>query len=198
MSGEAGEARSPRGTESGAGGGAGHDAGGDAGGVATGVNEALVAALSGIAVRPGGAIHGVGVDVAVISRVRRLYERYGDRFLRRTYTEGERRYALEYRDPAPSLAARWAAKEAALKALGAGMAPGMTWRDFEVVRHGGPPRIVFGGIAGDIARRAAVGPAHLALTHDGDLAVAFVVLERGPLTPGASERPTERQADREL
>lgn len=143
------------------------------------VPAALLAALSGIAVRPGGAVHGVGVDVAVISRVRRLFERYGDRFLRRTYTEGERAYALAHRDPAPSLAARWAAKEAGLKALGAGMPKGMTWRDFEVVRHDGPPRLVFNGVAAAIARQEAVGPAHLALTHDGDLAVAFVVLERG-------------------
>lgn len=143
------------------------------------ISGVLLEALRGVAVRPGGAIHGVGVDVAVISRVRRLHERYGERFLRRTYTEGERRYALEHRDPAPSLAARWAAKEAGLKALGAGMAPGMTWRDFEVVRHDGPPRLVLGGVAAELARQARVGPTHLALTHDGDLAIAFVVMERG-------------------
>ena len=142
------------------------------------VPGALFDALKGIELRPGGAIHGVGVDVAVISRVRGLYERYGERFLRRTYTQEERRYALEHRDPGPSLAARWAAKEAGLKALGAGMAHGMTWRDFEVVGHGGPPHLVFNGVAAQIAQREAVGPAHLALTHDGDLAVAFVVLER--------------------
>lgn len=124
-------------------------------------------------------VHGIGIDVCEIGRVRRLVEKYGERFLRRVFTAGERAYAFRHRDPAPSLAARFAAKEAGLKALGAGMPPGMTWRDFEVVRHGGPPRLVFNGLAAEIARSEGVGAAHLALSHDGGMATAFVVLERG-------------------
>jgi holo-[acyl-carrier protein] synthase len=128
-------------------------------------------------------VHGIGIDVCEIARVRRIVDRYGDRFLRRVFTDGERAYAQAHRDPIPSLAARFAAKEAALKALGAGMPPGMTWRDFEVVRHGGPPRLKFNGLAGEIAVAEKVGAAHLALSHDGGMATAFVVLERQDVTP---------------
>jgi len=72
-------------------------------------------------------IHGIGIDIVEIARMRRLVERYGERFLRRVFTEGERAYAMQRRDPIPSLAARFAAKEAGLKALGAGV--------FPMVRH---------------------------------------------------------------
>lgn len=134
-------------------------------------------------------MHGIGIDVVEIARVGRLIERYGEKFLRRIYTQGERDYALAHRDPVPSLAARFAAKEAALKALGAGMPDGMIWRDFEVVRHQGPPRLVFNGVAAEIAKAWAVGAAHLALSHDGGMATAFVVLERETAGVSAS-RPT--------
>ena len=85
-----------------------------------------------------------GVDIIEISRVRRVYERYGDRFLRRIYTEREAAYC---RGRAPQLASRFAAKEATMKALGTGVR-GVRWRDIEVVRgRGQAPRIVLHGTA---------------------------------------------------
>lgn len=122
---------------------------------------------------------GIGIDIVEIARVRRLALRYGTRFLARVFTPAEQQYALAHRDSAPSFAVRFAAKEAALKALGVGMPPGMTWRDFEVIREDGPPRLVFNGLAAQIARREGIGVAHLALSHDGGIATAFVVIETG-------------------
>jgi holo-[acyl-carrier protein] synthase len=90
-------------------------------------------------------IVGIGLDATEIDRVRELVSRYGDRFLQRVFTPGEIAYCLRHRDPAPSLAARFAAKEAGMKALGTGRARGVAWRDVEVVRHGGPPQLVLHG-----------------------------------------------------
>jgi holo-[acyl-carrier protein] synthase len=126
--------------------------------------------------RPLVAIIGIGIDATEIDRVRDLARRYGDRFLGRVYTEAELAYCQRHRDPAPSLAARFAAKEAAMKALGTGYARGVHWRDLEVLRHGGPPQLALHGAAA--ARLQALGGnrALLTLTHARDLAIAHVVL----------------------
>lgn len=121
-------------------------------------------------------IIGIGLDVTEIDRVREAVRRFGDRFLRRVFTDGEIAYCQRHRDPAPSLAARFAAKEAGMKALGTGRARGVRWRDVEVVRHGGPPQLVFHGAA---ARRlTALGgrSSLLTLTHAREIAVAQVML----------------------
>ena len=101
-------------------------------------------------------IVGIGTDACEIDRIAAALEKYGDRFLRKIYTEGEIAYCRRKRDPAPSLAARFAAKEAASKALGTGMSRGVFWTDIEVVRgSGGPPSIVFhGGAAQRLAASA--------------------------------------------
>ena len=80
-----------------------------------------------------------------------MLDRYGDRFLRRVFTDGEIAYCTQRRNPVPHLAGRFAAKEAAMKALGTGHSRGVLWKDIEVVRGGGPPRLRFHGGA---ARRA--------------------------------------------
>ncbi len=82
---------------------------------------------------------------------RRRCKRYGDRFLQRIFTEGEIAYCTRRRDPVPHLAGRFAAKEAAMKALGTGHSRGVLWKDIEVVRVGGPPQLQLHGGA---ARRA--------------------------------------------
>jgi holo-[acyl-carrier protein] synthase len=122
-------------------------------------------------------IVGIGTDACEIDRIAASLEKYGDRFLRKVYTEGEVAYCRRKRDPSPSLAARFAAKEAAAKALGTGIARGVFWTDIEVVRgKGGPPSIVFHGGAAE--RFAAIGGTSslLTLTHARELAIAHVLL----------------------
>ncbi len=125
-------------------------------------------------------ITGSGIDLAEIARIRRAVERYGRRFLGRVYLAAEQAYCLKKRNAAESLAARFAAKEAAAKALGTGIAHGVGWLEIEVVREpSGRPTIRFHGRAAEIAARQGVLRAQLSLTHTAELAAASVVLEDG-------------------
>ena len=121
-------------------------------------------------------IVGIGLDATEIERIAEVLARHGDRFLRRVYTEGEIAYCRRHRDPAPSLAARFAAKEATMKALGTGAARGVGWRDIEVIRSSGPPQLRLHG--GAAARFEALGAKSslITLTHARDLALAQVML----------------------
>ena len=124
-------------------------------------------------------IIGSGLDATEISRIAAAIERFGDRFVHRVYTAGEMAYCLRRRDSASSFAARFAAKEAAMKALGTGHSHGVFWCGIEVVRHGGPPQLRFhGGAAARFAAMGATGSL-LTLTHSRDLAMAHVLLLRG-------------------
>ena len=121
-------------------------------------------------------ILGLGIDVTDIPRIASAFERYGERFLRRVFTEGEIAYCTRRRNPVPHLAGRFAAKEAAMKALGTGHSRGVLWKDIEVVRVGGPPQLQFHGGA---ARRAAsmqVRRSLVTITHAETLALAQVML----------------------
>lgn len=117
----------------------------------------------------------VGIDATDIPRVADALRRFGDRFLRRVFTEDEIAYCTRHRDAAPHLAARFAAKEAAMKALGTGVSQGVVWRDIEVLRRHGPPQLRFHGTAA--SRFAALGAtrALLSLTHAETLALAQVL-----------------------
>lgn len=119
---------------------------------------------------------GIGLDASDIPRIAQTLQRFGDRFLRRVFTEGEIAYCTRHRDPAPHLAARFAAKEAAMKALGTGHSGGVLWRDIEVVRRGGPPQLRFHGAAA--TRFGALGArrALLTMTHSETLAISQVLL----------------------
>jgi len=122
-------------------------------------------------------IVGVGLDLAEIPRVARLIARWGDRFRGKLFTAGERAYAEARAHPAHHYAARFAAKEAALKALG--VPAGLRWHDLEVVKEGGrPPRLALHGAARAAADALGVGAVHLTLTHAADLAAAVVILEK--------------------
>jgi holo-[acyl-carrier protein] synthase len=115
-----------------------------------------------------------GVDIIEIHRIRDVAAKYGQRFLRRIYTDGEIAYC---QGRAPQLASRFAAKEAVMKALGVGVR-GIRWRDIEVVRERGrAPQIQLHGTA--LARAKGMGIDHLAvsLSHSQDYALAFVVGE---------------------
>lgn len=117
-------------------------------------------------------IVGIGVDLVRIERIRRiLRERPG--FRHRCFTEAELADADERPDPAPSLAARWAAREAAVKALGG--VPGMRWKDIHVATQDGTPRLGLEGPARDRAEALHVREVHLSLTHERDTAAAFCV-----------------------
>jgi holo-[acyl-carrier protein] synthase len=121
-------------------------------------------------------ILGIGIDATDIPRVERAIARYGDRFLHRIFTDAEKAYCSSKHRPGPHYAGRFAAKEAAMKALGTGLTRGVTWRDIEVVRGGGPPRIVFHGAAlGHFQRRGATSSL-LTITHAETLALAQVML----------------------
>jgi len=122
-------------------------------------------------------ILGIGVDIAQIERMRALLERHGDRVLARILTDGERAYCAAKADAAPHVAARFAAKEATAKAFGTGISRGVAWKDIEVRRDGGAPRIELAGGAARVAADLGVTRIHLSLSHDGGAAVAMVVLE---------------------
>lgn len=120
-------------------------------------------------------VTGIGTDIVEIKRIRLAVEKYGEKFLSRVFTVGERDYCGERRDPCPCLAARFAAKEAVLKALGSGLA-GCSWHDVEVVvLPGGKPEINLSGGAAAVARSKGVGSVLISLSHDGGRAVAFAV-----------------------
>ena len=127
-------------------------------------------------------ILGIGTDLANIERIAGTLARFGDRFRNRVFTETELAKAARRRDEAGTLAKRWAAKEACSKALGTGLAMGISWRDMAVVnRRGGQPEMHLTGWAAD--RLAAMTPpghaahVHVSLTDDHPWAQAFVVIE---------------------
>jgi holo-[acyl-carrier protein] synthase len=132
-------------------------------------------------------IVGTGVDLTEIARIAESIARFGDRFLQRIYTPGEIAYCTgRRRGSTESFAARFAAKEAGAKALGTGIARGVSWREIEVERRpGSRPTVRFHGRAAERARRMGVVAAHLSLSHGRDLAIAHVVLENGALADPA-------------
>jgi holo-[acyl-carrier protein] synthase len=121
-------------------------------------------------------IVGIGLDATDIPRLAEVLGRYGDRFLRRVFTDGEIAYCTRRRNPAPHLAGRFAAKEAAMKALGTGHSRGVLWKDIEVVRAGGPPRLQLHGSAARRAESLSVRRSLLTITHSDTLAMAQVML----------------------
>jgi holo-[acyl-carrier protein] synthase len=124
-------------------------------------------------------ILGVGMDLVRVSRMEEALRRWGERLQKKVFTPGEVRYCLGKREPSPSFAARFAAKEAFVKALGIGIRRGVHWRDVEVQRGPlGRPVLGLTGRAAEICRKERIEGHFLSLTHDGDYSGAVVVLER--------------------
>jgi len=121
-------------------------------------------------------IIGIGLDATDLPRVSQMLQRYGDRFLRRVFTEGEIAYCTQRRDPVPHLAGRFAVKEAAMKALGTGHSRGVLWKDIEVIRRGGPPQLQFHGGAARRAEAMHVRRNLVTITHAETIAMAQVML----------------------
>jgi holo-[acyl-carrier protein] synthase len=123
-------------------------------------------------------ILGIGLDVVEVARLAEALERQGDRFVAKVFTDGERVACDARADRLLALAARFAAKEACLKALGTGWAEGLGFRDIEIVREGNqPPTLVLHGEAARRAVALGVVRSHVSLTHQPGLAAAVVILE---------------------
>jgi holo-[acyl-carrier protein] synthase len=123
-------------------------------------------------------IVGTGVDITEVDRIEAAVKRFGDRFLKRVFTPAEVRYCLGKPNAAERLAARFAAKEAGMKAIGTGLRHGITWQDVEVLRLPGQrPLLKFSGKAAEFAGRLGCKRTHLSLSHTADQAIAHVILE---------------------
>ena len=134
-------------------------------------------------------VKGVGVDLTQIPRLRRVVERWDDRFLRRVFTDEEIAYCRRHKEPARHFAARFAAKEAGMKALGTGLRLGVKWRELEVRRERGQaPTMVLTGRTKAIARAKGASRVLLSLSHDGDYAMAQALLV-GESPDAVAERP---------
>ena len=124
------------------------------------------------------AIVGTGIDITEVARVGAAIERFGERFLRRIFTADEIRYCQSKKNKVERFAARFAAKEAALKAIGTGWRRGVAWTEVEVRREpGGRPTIHFHGVAAEFAKKLGVKRAALSITHTEETAMAQVILE---------------------
>jgi holo-[acyl-carrier protein] synthase len=123
-------------------------------------------------------IVGLGLDIAEIDRIEAAIKRHGAPFLERIYTPNEVAYCEKHKNKFERYAARFAAKEAAMKALGTGWSNGVRWRDIEVVRAAsGKPSLHLKGKAHDVATKLGVKNIALTITHSGNLALAEVIFE---------------------
>lgn len=123
-------------------------------------------------------IVGIGNDIVKVSRIEKLVERYDQRFLRRVFTVTETTYASGKARPALHLAARFAAKEAFVKALGSGLRDGLNWRDIEVINNElGQPQLKLYNYALKVCHKKCNATTWLSLAHEQEYATAFVVLE---------------------
>lgn len=123
-------------------------------------------------------IVGLGVDITEVDRIEAAIERRGRAFLERLFTPSEIAYCEKHRNSAERFAGRFAAKEAAMKALGTGWARGVRWIDIEVVREpSGKPTLKLSGATRAIADRLGVRNIAVTITHDGNTALAQVIFE---------------------
>ena len=123
-------------------------------------------------------ILGVGIDIIEVERIRSSYERFGERFLKRILRPDEIAYCLTHAQPAPFLAARFAAKEAVSKAFGTGIGSQLGWQDIEVRRKdSGEPYVVLHGLGQELMTRRAGRVVLLSLSHTAAHAAAVAILE---------------------
>jgi len=123
-------------------------------------------------------IVGIGIDVAEVDRIRHAIERHGRRFTERVFSSREIAYAERKANRYERYAARFAAKEAGMKAIGSGWRGGVRWHDFEITNLvSGRPTLEFHGVAARIAQSLGVRNISLSLTHTAEQGVAIVILE---------------------
>jgi holo-[acyl-carrier protein] synthase len=134
-------------------------------------------------------ILGIGTDIIEVARIRASHEKFGERFVSRILRDSEIAYCLSHKDPAPFIAARFAAKEAVSKAFGTGIGAALGWLDIEVRRKAsGEPWVELHGKGVELLRERAATRLHLTLSHTAQHATATAVLEglggeREPKTP---------------
>ena len=123
-------------------------------------------------------IVGTGIDLAEVDRIRHAIERHGPRFIQRIYTSGEIAYVERKANRYERYAARFAAKEAGMKAIGTGWRGGVRWQDFEVANlPSGKPTLNFHGVAAQVAAKLGVRHVALSITHTAQQGMALVILE---------------------
>jgi holo-[acyl-carrier protein] synthase len=123
-------------------------------------------------------IVGTGIDLCEVARIRKSFERFGERFRNRVFTTSEIAYVERKANRFERYAARFAAKEAGMKAIGTGWKRGVTWHDFEVTNlSSGKPTLRFHGVAARVAESLDVKNVSLSMTHTAEMAMAQVILE---------------------
>jgi holo-[acyl-carrier protein] synthase len=123
-------------------------------------------------------IVGTGVDLCEVARIRASFERFSERFRNRIFTPLEIAYVERKANRFERYAARFAAKEAGMKAIGTGWKRGVTWHDFEVTNlPSGKPTLRFHGAAARVAEALKVRNVSLSMTHTAEMAMAQVILE---------------------
>ena len=123
-------------------------------------------------------IHGTGVDLIEISRIKNSIQKYSGKFEERVFTSKEIDYCRSKADPFKHFAARFAAKEAVLKSLGTGMAEGISWKDMEILnQESGQPVLSLSGKGRDIFDSLNLSTIHISMTHDKQYAVAQAIAE---------------------
>jgi len=124
---------------------------------------------------------GTGIDIAETQRIEQALERHGERFSRKIFTPSEIAYCERFKNKAERYAARFAAKEAAFKALGTGWANGIRWLDVEISHQpSGKPELLLSGRARELANQLGVTRAVVSISHANRYVVAQVILESGP------------------
>jgi holo-[acyl-carrier protein] synthase len=125
-------------------------------------------------------ILGIGIDIIEVARIRASHERFGERFASRILLPGELEYCLSHKDPAPFIAARFAAKEAISKAFGTGIGKHLGWHDMEVRRkESGEPYVVLHEKGAELFRARSAARLHISLSHTVQHAAAVATLEAG-------------------
>jgi holo-[acyl-carrier protein] synthase len=124
-------------------------------------------------------IYGIGIDLVKVKRIEDALQRWGERFQSKVFTAGEIDYCLQKKNPFPNFAARFAAKEGFVKALGLGIRRGVHWKDVEVQHDSlGKPILRVSGRALEICRQEKIEGLFLSLTHDHEYSSAMVVLQK--------------------
>ena len=123
-------------------------------------------------------ILGTGIDLIEVERIRASFEKFGEHFLNRILRPGEIAYCLSHKDPAPFLAARFAAKEAISKAFGTGIGKHLGWKDMEVGRkESGEPFVILHGAGQILLEKRGAAKVTLSLSHTSNHATAMAILE---------------------